>query len=117
MTRAISGAAKNQDLKVNELFDVSNYTAVVTGGGSGIGLMITRPWFLMGPRLTYLGVVRRLYRLSLKSTALLLARLLRTFVLDQGFRFYQKRDLAEYQRRLQASRRYHKQGRDQTPRQ
>ena len=38
----MSGAASNEDLKINKLFDVSNFTAVVTGGGSGIGLMITQ---------------------------------------------------------------------------
>lgn len=37
-----TGAAENHDLKINKLFDVSGYTAVVTGGGSGIGLMMTQ---------------------------------------------------------------------------
>jgi len=37
-----TGAAKNEDLQINKLFDVPNYLAVVTGGGSGIGLMITQ---------------------------------------------------------------------------
>jgi len=37
-----TGSAKNQDLKLNKLFDVSNYSPIVTGGGSGIGLMITK---------------------------------------------------------------------------
>jgi NADP-dependent 3-hydroxy acid dehydrogenase YdfG len=37
-----TNAASNEDLKVAKLFDVSNYSAVVTGGGSGIGLMITQ---------------------------------------------------------------------------
>ncbi|KAL8721154.1 MAG: hypothetical protein Q9225_002112 [Loekoesia sp. 1 TL-2023] len=32
----------NEDLKLNKLFDVSKFTAVVTGGGTGIGLMITQ---------------------------------------------------------------------------
>jgi hypothetical protein len=41
VTRKTSGAAKPEDLNVNKLFDVSNYTAVVTGGRTGIGLMIT----------------------------------------------------------------------------
>src|SRR4051812_41801170 len=40
--RTMSGAATNEDLKINKLFDVSNFTAVVTGGGTGIGLMITQ---------------------------------------------------------------------------
>ncbi|KAI4102421.1 MAG: hypothetical protein LQ345_007374 [Seirophora villosa] len=32
----------NEDLKLDKLFDVSKFTAVVTGGGTGIGLMITQ---------------------------------------------------------------------------
>lgn len=43
LTRTMAtGAASNEDLKVNKLFDVSNYSAIVTGGGTGIGLMITQ---------------------------------------------------------------------------
>ncbi|MCJ1303862.1 hypothetical protein MMC08_006673 [Hypocenomyce scalaris] len=37
-----TGAKSNEDLKASKLFDVSNFTAVVTGGGTGIGLMITQ---------------------------------------------------------------------------
>lgn len=37
-----TGAKSNDDLKASKLFDVSNFTAVVTGGGTGIGLMITQ---------------------------------------------------------------------------
>lgn len=33
---------KNEELKIDKLFDVSKFTALVTGGGSGIGLMITQ---------------------------------------------------------------------------
>lgn len=32
----------NDELKTSQLFDVSKFTAVVTGGGTGIGLMITQ---------------------------------------------------------------------------
>ena len=32
----------NEELKLSKLFDVSNFTCVVTGGGTGIGLMITQ---------------------------------------------------------------------------
>ena len=35
-------ARSNQDLKASDLFNVSNLSAVVTGGGTGIGLMITQ---------------------------------------------------------------------------
>jgi hypothetical protein len=37
-----SGKADNEDLKGSKLFDVSHVTAIVTGGGTGIGLMITQ---------------------------------------------------------------------------
>ena len=37
-----TGAKANEGLKVSKLFDVSHLTAVVTGGGTGIGLMITQ---------------------------------------------------------------------------
>ena len=36
------GGKVNEDLKNTKLFDVSHITAVVTGGGTGIGLMITQ---------------------------------------------------------------------------
>ena len=32
----------NSELKIQKLFNVEGYTAVVTGGGTGIGLMITQ---------------------------------------------------------------------------
>ncbi|KAL9022150.1 MAG: hypothetical protein Q9185_000664 [Variospora sp. 1 TL-2023] len=32
----------NEELKLDKLFNVSKFTAVVTGGGTGIGLMITQ---------------------------------------------------------------------------
>jgi NADPH:quinone reductase-like Zn-dependent oxidoreductase len=37
-----NGKASNEDLKGSKLFDVSHVTALVTGGGTGIGLMITQ---------------------------------------------------------------------------
>ncbi|KAF2871665.1 hypothetical protein BDV95DRAFT_493715 [Massariosphaeria phaeospora] len=37
-----SGKADNEQLKSSKLFDVSHVTAIVTGGGTGIGLMITQ---------------------------------------------------------------------------
>jgi molybdopterin biosynthesis enzyme MoaB len=37
-----TGAASNEDLKINKLFDVSNYSAVVTSGGTGFGITITQ---------------------------------------------------------------------------
>lgn len=41
--RAMSTQARtNDDLKASKLFDVSHITALVTGGGTGIGLMITQ---------------------------------------------------------------------------
>jgi len=40
--RKMSGKADNEQLKGSKLFDVSHVTAIVTGGGTGIGLMITQ---------------------------------------------------------------------------
>jgi NADPH:quinone reductase-like Zn-dependent oxidoreductase len=37
-----SGKADNEQLKGSKLFDVSHVTALITGGGTGIGLMITQ---------------------------------------------------------------------------
>jgi enoyl-[acyl-carrier-protein] reductase (NADH) len=37
-----SGKADNEQLKGSALFDVSHVTALITGGGTGIGLMITQ---------------------------------------------------------------------------
>jgi len=37
-----NGKASNEDLTASNLFDVSHITALVTGGGTGIGLMITQ---------------------------------------------------------------------------
>ncbi|KJZ69238.1 hypothetical protein HIM_11361 [Hirsutella minnesotensis 3608] len=39
-----------QELKCNQLFDVPHVTAVLTGGGSGIGLMITQALIANGAR-------------------------------------------------------------------
>ncbi|KAF4629645.1 hypothetical protein G7Y89_g8498 [Cudoniella acicularis] len=38
----MASGANNQDLKASKLFDVSNYSVIVTGGGTSIGLMITQ---------------------------------------------------------------------------
>ena len=48
-------AAKNEDLKVSSLFDVSGFAAVVTGGGTGIGLMITQALVANGARVYITG--------------------------------------------------------------
>ena len=50
-----TGAASNEELKINKLFDVSNYSAVVTGGGTGIGLMITQTLVSNGARVYITG--------------------------------------------------------------
>jgi NAD(P)-dependent dehydrogenase (short-subunit alcohol dehydrogenase family) len=39
----------------NKLFDVSNYTAVVTGGGTGIGLLITQALIANGAKVYITG--------------------------------------------------------------
>lgn len=50
-----TGAASNEDLKINKLFDVSNYSTIVTGGGSGIGLMITQTLVANGAKVYITG--------------------------------------------------------------
>lgn len=50
-----TGAAKNEDLKVTKLFDVSNFVAVVTGGGTGIGLMCTQALVANGAKVYITG--------------------------------------------------------------
>lgn len=40
--RATMASSAHSDLTCNALFDVSHVTAVVTGGGTGIGLMISQ---------------------------------------------------------------------------
>lgn len=50
-----TGAAKNEDLKATKLFDVSNFSAIVTGGGSGIGLMITQTLVANGAKVYITG--------------------------------------------------------------
>ena len=42
MSSGNPSARSNEDLKASNLFHVSNLSAVVTGGGTGIGLMITQ---------------------------------------------------------------------------
>lgn len=55
LTRMASSAAQNEDLKSSKLFDVSNYSAVVTGGGTGIGLMITQTLVANGAKVYITG--------------------------------------------------------------
>lgn len=50
-----TGAANNEDLKVTKLFDVSNFVAVVTGGGTGIGLMCTQALVTNGAKVYITG--------------------------------------------------------------
>jgi len=50
-----SSAASNEELKVNRLFDVSDFSAIVTGGGTGIGLMITQALVANGAKVYITG--------------------------------------------------------------
>ena len=45
----------NDDLKASKLFDVSNFSAVVTGGGTGIGLMIAQALLSNGAKVYITG--------------------------------------------------------------
>lgn len=44
-----------QELQAQNLFDVSGFVAVVTGGGSGIGLMATQTLAANGARVYIIG--------------------------------------------------------------
>jgi len=50
-----TGKAQNEDLKASGLFDVSHVTALVTGGGTGIGLMITQALVANGAKVYITG--------------------------------------------------------------
>lgn len=50
-----TGKSLNEDLTGSKLFDVSFVTAVVTGGGSGIGLMITQALVANGAKVYITG--------------------------------------------------------------
>lgn len=50
-----SQSQSNDSLKLPKLFDVSHITAVVTGGGSGIGLMITQALVANGAKVYITG--------------------------------------------------------------
>ncbi len=63
-----SQAPANSHLASDKLFDVSHVTAIVTGGGSGIGLMITQALvgngakvYITGRRQEALEKVEKLY--------------------------------------------------------
>ena len=49
----MAGKHENKDLKASGLFDVSHVTAIVTGGGTGIGLMIAQALVANGAK-TYI---------------------------------------------------------------
>ncbi|KAG9847416.1 hypothetical protein KCU77_g8292, partial [Aureobasidium melanogenum] len=51
----MSGKAENPQLKNTDLFDVSHITAVVTGGGTGIGVMITQALVTNGAKVYITG--------------------------------------------------------------
>lgn len=57
-----------QELESQNLFDVTGFVAVVTGGGSGIGLMARRPWRPTAPASTSSGGGRRCWSGSPRST-------------------------------------------------
>ena len=50
-----TGKASHDNLKASKLFDVNNYTAVVTGGATGIGLMITQALVANGAKVYITG--------------------------------------------------------------
>ncbi|TVY48129.1 Rhamnolipids biosynthesis 3-oxoacyl-[acyl-carrier-protein] reductase [Lachnellula occidentalis] len=55
VARTLATAGINEGFKASNLFDVSNYSAVVTGGGTGIGLMITESLVANGAKVYITG--------------------------------------------------------------
>jgi NAD(P)-dependent dehydrogenase (short-subunit alcohol dehydrogenase family) len=47
--------SNNKDLQLSEVFDVKGKVALVTGGGSGIGLMITQTLAVNGAKVYIVG--------------------------------------------------------------
>ena len=47
--------SNNQDLELSQVFDVKDKVALVTGGGSGIGLMITQTLAVNGAKVYIVG--------------------------------------------------------------
>lgn len=47
--------SNNQDLKMDQVFNVKDKVALVTGGGSGIGLMITQTLAVNGAKVYIVG--------------------------------------------------------------
>jgi hypothetical protein len=77
-TRTLAtGAGNNEALKANNLFDVSNYSAIVTGGGTGIGLMITQSLVANGAKVFITDDERRRWTMSWRSITQDLERLWR----------------------------------------
>jgi short-subunit dehydrogenase involved in D-alanine esterification of teichoic acids len=52
---ATQGRSSNHDLRSSDLFDVSHVTALVTGGATGIGLMITQALVANGAKVYITG--------------------------------------------------------------
>jgi short-subunit dehydrogenase involved in D-alanine esterification of teichoic acids len=50
-----TGKSAHEELRGSKLFDVSHITAVVTGGGTGIGLMITQALVTNGAKVYITG--------------------------------------------------------------
>jgi NADP-dependent 3-hydroxy acid dehydrogenase YdfG len=48
-------SSNNKDLKLGSVFDVKDKVALVTGGGSGIGLMITQTLAVNGAKVYIVG--------------------------------------------------------------
>jgi len=55
ITRSIMSSHPNKEFESSSLFDCSKITAIVTGGGSGIGLMITQALVANGAKVYITG--------------------------------------------------------------
>jgi FlaA1/EpsC-like NDP-sugar epimerase len=55
LQRPYSSMSNNQDLQMDQVFNVKDKVALVTGGGSGIGLMITQTLAVNGAKVYIVG--------------------------------------------------------------
>lgn len=86
--------SNNADLQLGEVFNVKDKVALVTGGGSGIGLMITQTLAVNGAKVYIVGrteeKLERVAEVHGKNIGTLLVRLSRSWVMLRPKMAYSK---------------------------